>query len=211
MCLRDGKAKYTDPQAVAAIETWKGMLEKEYFTELDSPMDENLAASFQAGEVAMVPVGTWFQQTFIAADLVPGEDFDAFFLPNVNPDLAQNVAIVETGSICIPAKAKNLDASKKVATWWDSEAGQTEWSGLLGDIGANPKVKHDNPVLTNVSKLLNDGKYELLQRYWEATPPAIVENAVDELARFMLNPGEGQSVLEAIQKIADAEWAKRQG
>lgn len=209
--LCDGKAKYTDPQAVAAIETWKGMLEKGYFTELDSPMDENLAASFQAGEVAMVPLGTWFQQTFIAADLVPGEDFDAFFLPNVNPDLAQNVAIVETGGICIPAKAKNLDASKKVATWWDSEAGQTEWSGLLGDIGANPKVKHDNPVLTNVSKLLTDGKYELLQRYWEATPPAIVENAVDELARFMLNPGEGQSVLEAIQKIADAEWAKRQG
>lgn len=207
--LCEGRAKYTDPQAVSAIETWKGMIDKEYFTSLDTPMDENFVAMFQNGEVAMIPVGTWFQQSFLQADLVPGEDFDAFILPNVNPDLAQNVAIVETGSICIPANPKNLEASKTVATWWDSVDAQTQWSGLLGDVGANPKVTHDNPVLTNISNLLNEGQYELLQRYWEATPPAIVENAVDELARFMLNPGDGQSVLEAIQKIADDEWAKR--
>ena len=81
---------------------------------------------------------------------------------------------------------------------------------MLGDIGANPKVQHDNVVLSNVNTLVSEGKYELLQRYWEATPPAIVENAVDELARFMLNPDEAQSVLEAIQKIADEEWAKRE-
>jgi hypothetical protein len=49
-----------------------------------------------------------------------------------------------------------------------------------------------------------------LQRYWEASPPEIVENAVDELARFMLKPDEAQSVLEAIQKIADGVWSKRQ-
>lgn len=208
--LCEGKAKYTDPQAVAAIETWKGMIDKEYFTDLDLTMDENFVAMFQNGEVAMIPVGTWFQQSFITADMVPGEDFDAFILPNVNPDLATNVAIVETGSICIPAAAQNLEASKAVATWWDQVDAQTQWSTLLGDAGANPKVTHDNPVLTNVANILNEGSYELLQRYWEATPPAIVENAVDELARFMLNPDEGQSVLEAIQKIADAEWAKRE-
>lgn len=209
--LCEGRAKYTDPQAVSAIETWKGMIDKEYFTSFDTPMDENFVAMFQNGEVAMIPVGTWFQQQFITAGMVPGTDFDAFIMPNVNPDLAQNVAIVETGSLCIPANPKNLDASKALATWWDQADAQTKWAGLLGDAGANPKVTHDNPVLTNVVNLINEGSYQLIQRYWEATPPAIVENAVDELARFMLNPGDGQSVLEAIQKIADDEWAKRQG
>jgi hypothetical protein len=34
---------------------------------------------------------------------------------------------------------------------------------------------------------------------------------VDELARFMLNPDEGQSVLEAIQGIAEEEWSRREG
>ena len=66
------------------------MIDNEYFTEVDIPMDENVVAMFQAGEVAMIPLGTWFQQMFIAADMVPGEDYDAFIMPNVNPDLGRN-------------------------------------------------------------------------------------------------------------------------
>ena len=57
---------------------------------------------------------------------------------------------------------------------------------------------------------MGDNSYELLRRSWEASPSAIVENAVDELARFMLNPGEGMSVLESIQSIAEAEWTRRE-
>ena len=207
--LCNGQAKYTDDTAVKAMADWKDLIDKEYFTPLDTPMDQNFVTMFQAGEVAMIPVGTWFQQQFLAADLVPGEDYDVFILPNIDPAATKNVMIVETGAIILPNGGKNDEAAVKLAAWWDQVDAQTKWSGLLGDLGANPKVQHDNVVLANVTKLTTDGKYELLQRYWEATPPAIVENAVDELARFMLNPGEAQSVLEAIQKIADEEWAKR--
>ena len=208
--LCNGDAKYTDDTAVQALADWKDLIDKEYFTELDTPMDQNFVTLFAAGEVAMIPVGTWFQQQFLAADLVPGEDYDVFILPNIDPAATKNVMIVETGAIILPNGGKNDEAAVKLATWWDQVDAQTKWSGLLGDIGANPKVEHDNVVLSNVNTLVADGNYELLQRYWEATPPAIVENAVDELARFMLNPDEAQSVLEAIQKIADEEWAKRQ-
>ncbi len=208
--LCEGRAKYTDPTAVQALEVWKGMIDNEYFTEVDIPMDENVVAMFQAGEVAMIPLGTWFQQMFIAAAMVPGEDYDAFIMPNVNPELGRNVAIVEAGSLCIPASPPNVEASRALAAWWETPEAHSAWTALLGDAGANPKVQHENPVLNNVVTTLSDGSYELIQRYWEATPPAIVENAVDELARFMLNPGEGQSVLEAIQQIADEEWARRE-
>lgn len=208
--LCNGKAKYTDDTAVQAMADWKGMFDKEYFTELDTPMDQNVATMFAGGEVAMIPVGTWFQGQFISAEMKPGEDYDAFILPNIDPAATKNVMIVETGAIILPNNGKNDEAATKLATWWTQPDAQTKWSELLGDLGSNPKVQHDNPVLTTVTTLMSDGKYELLQRYWEATPPAIVENAVDELARFMLNPDEAQSVLEAIQKIADEEWAKRQ-
>jgi hypothetical protein len=49
-----------------------------------------------------------------------------------------------------------------------------------------------------------------VQRYWEATPPDIVEVAVDELARFMTDPATMDQVLETIQAKAEEVWAARQ-
>ncbi|MEJ7837969.1 MAG: hypothetical protein WKF81_04090, partial [Thermomicrobiales bacterium] len=114
-----------------------------------------------------------------------------------------------TGGILIPANAPNIAASTAVATWWDQASAQAAWTKLLGDTPANPTVANDNPTLNGIVATVADESYELLQRYWEASPTPIVENAVDELARFMLNPGEAQSVLETIQGIADEEWARR--
>lgn len=207
--LCNGKAKYTDPPAVKALATWKDFIDKKYFTALDLPMDQNLTAMFAKNEIAMVPVGTWFQQQFTTAGMKPGTDYDIFIIPNMEPAAKQNSIIVESGAICLPAKGKSTDAAQKVATWWDQVPAQTTWSGLLGDTPANPKVKTENQILNTMLKTVTDNKYVQIQRYWEASPPNIVENAVDELARFMLNPSEGQSVLEAIQKIADDVWSKR--
>jgi ABC-type glycerol-3-phosphate transport system substrate-binding protein len=207
--LMEGRAKYTDQTAVDVMAVWKDMFDKEYFTDLDFTIDAEGAAAFQAGEVAHIPIGSWFQGTFLASGLVPGEDYDAFIMPNVKPDLAKKVIIVETGGILVPAKAPDLAASTAVVTWWDQESAQAKWTSLLGDTPANPKVASENPVLNGIVGTVADEGYELLQRYWEASPSPIVENAVDELSRFMLNPDEAQSVLEAIQAIADEEWAKR--
>jgi ABC-type glycerol-3-phosphate transport system substrate-binding protein len=207
--LCEGRAKYTDPTAVKAMEDWKGLFDKEYFTDLDSTMDAAAVASFQNGEFAHIVIGSWFQGQFLDAGLVPGEDYDAFLMPNIDPAQTKKVMIVETGGILVPAKAKDLEASTAVATWWDQESAQKTWIDQLGDTPANPKVQSDNPVLNGIVSTVATEGYELLQRYWEASPTPIVENAVDELARFMLNPDQAQSVLEAIQEIADAEWTKR--
>jgi multiple sugar transport system substrate-binding protein len=182
----------------------------EYFSALDIPMDSNAAGMFANGELAMMPVGTWFQSQFLSVDMVPGEDYGIFILPNVNPDLERNVVIIETGAIVLPSSGENIEATKQLAAWWETEEAQTLWSSLLGDTPANPKVEPDNPVLNDLLATVNEGNYELLQRYWEASPPAIVENAVDQLARFMLNPDEAESVLEAIQQIAEEEWTRRE-
>ncbi len=207
--LTQGRKSYTDPVVTGAMETWRSMLEKGYFTALDIPMDTNAAGMFANGEIAMFQIGTWFQQQFIDAGMTPGEDFDAFVLPNVNPDLKENVIVVEAGPFAIPARAANAEKSVEFFNWWVTPEAQSAWASKLGDAPANPKAKSENPILAKLISTLGEQKYRFIQRYWEASPAPIVESAVDELGRFMLNPDEAEEVLETIQGLAQAEWSKR--
>ncbi len=207
--LTQGRKSYTDPVVTGAMETWRSMLEKGYFTALDIPMDTTAAGMFANGEIAMFQIGTWFQQQFIDAGMTPGEDFDAFVLPNVNPDLKENVIIVEAGPFAIPAQAANAEKSVEFFNWWVTPEAQSAWANKLGDAPANPKAKSENPILAKLISTLGEQRYRFIQRYWEASPAPIVESAVDELGRFMLNPDEAEEVLETIQGLAQAEWSKR--
>jgi multiple sugar transport system substrate-binding protein len=209
--LTAGRAKYTDPTAVQAMDTWRTMIEAEYFTSFDLDMGTEFPAQFQAGEVGMVPIGTWFQGTFLAANMVPGEDFDAFIMPNVNSAVTDKVAIVETGALAIANQSSQIDAAKKLANWWVTPDAQTAWTNHLGDAPANPKAQSENPVLSSLLSTISSENYTLFQRYWEASPVPIVEGAVDFLAQFMLNPGDQAEVLQNIQDLADTTWEERGG
>lgn len=207
--LTAGRAKYTDPTAVQAMETWKGLIEAEYFNSFDIDLFTEVPGMFANGELAMLPIGTWFQSNFLTAGMVPGEDYDVFVMPNVNPAVTDKVAIVETGALAIAANSQQKDVARQMANWWISPEAQTAWSGNLGDAPANPNATNDNPVLANAINLMSE--HTLFQRYWEASPVPIVEGAVDYLAQFMLNPGDLQSVLENIQALADEQWEARGG
>ena len=207
--LMRGEKSYTDPVVVGVMETWKEMLDKGYFTALDIPMAPEGAEMFANGEIGMILNGTWLNQQFVTAGMTPGEDYGAFILPNVNPDLQEKVIIFETGPFLVPSNAGNVEASQEFLTWWVSPEAQTEWSKRLQDVPSNPQATSESPVLSDLVKQIDEGGYRLIQRYWEATPPQIVENAVDELGRFMLNTGEYQSVLETIQGLAEDVWNER--
>ncbi|MGH2532319.1 MAG: ABC transporter substrate-binding protein [Thermomicrobiales bacterium] len=208
--LMRGEQSYTDPVVVGVMEVWKEMFDREYFTALDIPLGEQAAGMFANGEIGMILNGTWLNQQFPANGMTPGEDYGVFILPNVNPDLQEKVIIFETGPFLVPSNVENPEAAQAFLTWWVSPEAQTEWSRLLQDVPSNPQATSESPVLSDLVAQIDEGGYRLIQRYWEATPPQIVENAVDELGRFMLNPGEYMSVLETIQGLAEAEWSNRQ-
>ena len=208
--LTAGEAKYTDDTCVAAMETWKGLIESEYFTSFDTDMNTDWPAAFAQGELGMIPIGTWYQSNFLGAGLVPGEDYGVFIMPNINPDIEQKSCIVETGALAIGTNSQQKEAAKEMATWWVSPEAQTEWANLLGDAPANAKAESTNPVLGDLLTTISTEEYQLMQRYWEASPVPIVEGAVDFLAQFMLNPGDMMSVLESIQELADQQWAARE-
>lgn len=209
--LTAGRAKYTDPTAVKALDTWKSLIDAGYFTSFDTDMGNDWPGMFSQGQVAMIPIGTWYQSNFLAQKMKPGEDYDLFILPNIDPAVTQKVAIVETGALAVASKGSKIDAAKQMTAWWVTPDAQTAWCNKLGDTPANTKAVSENPILKTLLDTLSGEGYTLYQRYWEASPVPIVEGAVDFLAEFMLDPSTAQSVLEKIQDLADTEWAKRGG
>lgn len=210
--LMQGEESYTDPVVVEVMEQWKAMIDKGYFNDnLDIGLDRNAANEVAQGNVAMMVIGTWFTNQLVSVGMTPGDDLGTFVLPNVNPDLDEKVIIVETGAMAIPANAPNSDASREVAEWWMGPEAQSALADSLQDVSYNPKVEAGLEMLSDFSNTVSGDDYRLMQRYWEATPPQIVENAVDELVGFMLNPNQYMEVLENIEEIAQNQWRERSG
>ncbi len=208
--LMYGEAKYTDPEVVEAMELWKSMMEAGYLTNdyaFGTGTDTFLPA-FQAGQIAMVPIGDWYSATLVGAGLEPGVDFDAFILPNYNPELPAAL-FFEAGPLLVGENSPNKEAAKQVAEWWMSVPAQDEWNGMMGFSPANSQAASPTVVGQGIQEWINANNAELVLRYWEATPVDIVETAVDEFSRFMLNPDQYMQVLETIQAKADQVWAER--
>jgi len=79
----------------------------------------------------------------------------------------------------------------------------------MGFPSGNTQAAAPNVVSQSVTEWIAANDAQLALRYWEATPPDIVETAVDEFSRFMLNPDQYMDVLETIQQKADQVWAER--
>lgn len=210
--LVSGQAKYTDPEVVNAMTLWKNMIEKGYFTDPGIPFgtgENAILPLFQQGKVAMIPIGDWYSATLVGGGLVPGEDYDAFIMPNQNPDLPPAL-FFEAGPLLVGENSPNKADGIKAVDWWMSVPAQDKWSELAGFTSANANAAPGNVVGAGTQKWIADNKATLVQRYWEATPPDIVELAVDELGRFMTDPSTMDQVLETIQAKADEVWAARQ-
>jgi multiple sugar transport system substrate-binding protein len=119
------------------------------------------------------------------------------------------VVVVETGALAIPTNAPDVDASTQVAEWWVSPKAASTWANDLGDIPVNPKAEAPSPMLATLVSTIQDNNYRLMQRFWEATLPQIVEPAVDQLGRFMLNPNQYMDVLQTIEDLAQREWSNQ--
>jgi multiple sugar transport system substrate-binding protein len=73
---------------------------------------------------------------------------------------------------------------------------------------ANKKVKPDNTITAGIVKEVADKDYQLVNRIWEATPTEIIEAAVDEFGKFMVNPTTAKEVQGNLQTLAADYWSK---
>ncbi|WP_030154597.1 ABC transporter substrate-binding protein [Glycomyces sp. NRRL B-16210] len=205
--LTAGEAKYTDATAQEAMRIWAGMYAEGYFTAADVAWDSE-PSLLASGEVAQVPMGTWRNGTFAEAGLGEGE-YSAFLLPPFDPATAPSV-IVESGSISVAEKAPNKEAALETMANWLDPAVQRPWVENIKDTSANPQVTTDDPVLETVLEAVSEQEPTELVRYWEASPPALIEGGVQHLGAFMADPTESNIMptLENLQSLADDEWAR---
>lgn len=207
----DGEASYTDPGVVKVMETWKGMFDKGYFSPLDIPLDAAAATAFADNQFAMMPMGSWFNGTLKGAGMTPGEDYGVFVLPNLDPNLESQPIVYETAPLVVPSQAPDLERSKEFVKWFQSETAQKKWGELLSDAPTNPNVEAGDPNLTQLTEAAAADDTVLLERYWECSPPELVESAVDSFSKFMVDPASYQQVLEEVQAKAEEVWAKQDG
>ncbi|HEX4814271.1 MAG TPA: ABC transporter substrate-binding protein [Nonomuraea sp.] len=206
--LSTGKAKYTDPGVVQVMERWKQLIDAGYFINAGDKTDPGDV--LKNGKAAMVSFGTWFNTSMTQRDMKPGVDYDFFVIPNVNPALPKTSMIFESGPLCSLAKAADPEASLKYLKWWTTAEAQEKWATSRGDVSANPKVTIQDQALGAVTKDAGGGKYRLVNRYFEATPPPVLTAALDGFGTFVSEPGSYREVLETIQKAADEYWSTHQ-
>jgi ABC-type glycerol-3-phosphate transport system substrate-binding protein len=206
--LCEGRAKYTDPRVKAAFTVWASLIDKGYFTDPSTDLFSDTPRLFQQGEVGMVPIGSWYYTTLTSAG-VDESDCGFFVMPNPNAKVGK-VAIMEAAPILVSKNSPNIENAKKVIDWWMTPAGNAVFpqktnqfpSGLKADTSFLPKVKAD------LAAMLVKEKYQILNRYWEATPTAICETAVDKFAEFILDTSKLDQVLADLDKVANDYWAK---
>jgi ABC-type glycerol-3-phosphate transport system substrate-binding protein len=203
--LSTGKAKYTDPGVVRVMEKWKQLIDAGYFINPGDKTDPGDV--LKSGKAAMVSFGSWFNTSMSQRDLKAGEDYDFFVIPNVNPALPKTSMIFESGPLCSLTEAADPEASTKYLKWWTTAEAQKKWATSRGDVSANPKVEIDDKALGAVTKDAGNGKYRLVNRYFEATPPPVLTAALDGFSKFVTEPGSYKEVLETIQQAADEYWS----
>ncbi|GAA0924465.1 ABC transporter substrate-binding protein [Pseudonocardia zijingensis] len=200
-----GRASYLDDTATAAMELWSRMYADGFFSEPDVDASD-FPGRFAEGTLGMALAGTFNVNSYTEAGLGPA-DVGMFLLPPVDPG-AEQAVVVESAALCVSANAHKHDQAMAVADAWLATDVQQAWVDRLGDASANPAALPTGSLVTDLARDVERVRPREVTRYWEASPPVLVEGNVQDLSAFMVTPtvDNGIAVLRNMQDRADAEW-----
>ena len=206
--LMIGKAKYSDEPSRKVFTLWKEMINKGYFTDPSTDIFGDFPRLLAQGKAGMILIGNWYEGQLMAAGLTVGKDVGAFILPSIDSNIG-NVIIYEAAPMLVGKNAPGKEPAMKIAEWWMKPETQYQWCKLLGFVPSNKKTSTDflSVPMQNVVKQISEKHYRLVNRFWEATPTDICEEAVDKFAEFILNPDKMDQILADLDKIADTYWS----
>ncbi|MGW0759243.1 ABC transporter substrate-binding protein [Streptomyces sp. NPDC002814] len=200
-----GEASYLDDAARQAMDIWHDFMRKGWMTSPDFDQARGPGA-LKAGTVGMFLHGTWQAQGMSAVGMKPGADYGAFILPTVRPSVPKSV-ITESGVFAVPARASSHAAAmRNVGAWLDPSV-QRVWSDFLQDSSANPTVRSSNPVVAELQRDIARERRLPLIRYWEASPPSLIQGNSNDLGGFMAGQTSPATTLRRMQERAQDEWA----
>ncbi|WP_269585346.1 ABC transporter substrate-binding protein [Roseibium sp. Sym1] len=208
--LMSGNASYDDAEVQRAMNMWKDLADKGYFTE-NANADSWTDASDKVarGDAAMTLMGTWITGYWNGLGLVPGEDYDFFAFPSIE-DGVPVTSVGPVDGLVIAANAANPEGAEAFLDFMVSNTGvQAAWSKAQGALSANVKVdpSNYNPVMLKAFNTV-DKSEAFAFNYDLATPPPVAEVGLSMFARFMDDPSQVNDILS--QAAADAKAAFEQ-
>jgi len=203
--LSTGDVKYTDPKIVAIAEEWYKQHQDKWFSDAGSSTDP--AVGLKQGDFAMINFGSFFGGSLDAAGMTSGEDYGMFVIPAKSDSLEATPVAVETGPLCTAENSKQKDLGLAYAEWWMSPEAQTAWGNARGDVPFNPKAEVKDASLAKLGQDVASSDFQLVERYFEATPTPVLTVALEQFGAFNANPSDPMPYLEKIQAEADKYWA----
>lgn len=206
--LMGGKASYTDPQVVKAMQMWKDLVDKGYFVKNANAYDWTDAADQVAkGEAAMTLMGTWITGYWDSNNLKAGTDYDFFPFPVIDP----SIPVVVHGSIdgwAIPADTRNKAGAEALLAWFLKPENQAIWAKGQGALAANKNT--DPSIYNSVMKKAADylGQVQFLSGYDLSTTPPMATGGLNMFAQFMNDPSKYQDYLTQTEATAKQVFNK---
>lgn len=203
--VTNNRASYTDAPAQRAMKQWSQMYAAGLFSTPDFD-GASIPADFRSGKVGMTLSGTWNTNTYTTAGLTPA-DYGIFLLPPVTPGVPPAVTI-ESGALAVPVNAHKPDAARRVVAAWLADDVQRKWVGFLQDTSANPGVVPNVPAIRELAQQVARVRPREMVRYWEASPPTLIEDNVNDLSSFMVSPtpAKGRQALSSMQARSQRVW-----
>ncbi len=158
----------------------------------------------------MILAGTWYPGAVLNPAGIPNEKIGYFILPSHNPNAGKNV-IFEAQPVFVSKNSTDKKTAMKIADWWMSPKGNAVFAKLANTYSGNPKANSD--YLPQQKKILlqtiASEHYNVINRFWEATPTPIAEAGVNILAKFILDTDNLDDVLTELEKFAHRYWSKQ--
>lgn len=199
------QASFLDPEPREMLALWADMIAQGFHTSADSKGDD-FPSMLQAGRVGMWPAAlSWSSASLIDAGLDSGTGFDAFIMPAVHG--GQSAVVTEIAGLVVPGGSPRLVGVRTAMGQWLNPEVQQPWSDFLSGSSANLQVAWSDPVSERIRREIRADDVQIVNRYWENSPPPLVVGTMQDLGGFMAGSGDPASVLESIQRRAETEWS----
>jgi len=198
--LTAGKIKYTDPRIKQVFETWKEMVDNDYFVENHATMSwQDAIAPFANGDAAMYVMGNFSVAGYMDAGLTE-DQIDFFQFPEITPGL-DRAEEAPADAFFIPSRAKNKEDARKFLAFVAQPDVQTAWNETIGQLPINKEAQVGD------SKFLQEGFETLttatgLAQFYDRDAPAQMAKAgMEGFQEFMLDTSKLDAILERLDKV----------
>jgi multiple sugar transport system substrate-binding protein len=199
MQLMGGKVPWTDTRVKAVLDHWREIAP--YHAQGGSGRKwQDAAQTVFDKKSGMVVTGLFMGQAI--SDETLRNDIDFFAFPAMDPAHGQDAVEAPTDGFVLSAKAKHVDAGKKLLTYLASAAAESAYAGVdPSNVGASTAADTSgyNALQRKAAQMISSAKY-ITQFGDRDSDPGFISAAVEPgFAQWLAAPDDGSSVLKQIE------------